>query len=1002
MKTSVQSCENATSNATKKLKGNSMLHYLNNSHKKASSIDSDQDFDNQLETTIISVDEEIRNSPPSTTTNDNEFVTQKLTKSLPEDNFQKKEHTNSSTSTVLRWQKLGAGSDTGTRSFMKRDQISTAFCISGAIYETDNFTNLMKKSHLTDSSKKKWLQEKYSRDSRRKRMLLKNTVNQPLITNYTIIFDEYEKLLRDNNELKSSLDEIMETLNTQRNVKVEDSKGLFMLLKETALRNNDVGSNNLGNNNKYEVSLKWFATYLYLVGGRLLYESLQANLKNLLPSISTIQRSMKTNKFYNEGVFYFDKLKEFLIKRELPLAVWISEDGTKIIGRIQYCPVTNKIVGFVLPLDENGFPRTESFLMLENVDYEPESKNIYNSSIVNILCQNDKHIGVNFLSANCYQSIEINAHSLINLIRALRELKLDESYFIPWQFGSQACEQLFRSVRSMTSTFSTIVNFSMLEIIQRTEKIQIIQNINADLRQTANEIFLPRENRRESKSVATNFPLILSDREIEQVVKMSYNEATADLKKLGVVVQSEWLVSCTIPKVTIENTRHLEENENEEENHDAHDMSNAPENPPDIICPISDDDDNTSQEIDGKLDVDFDLKDLSGILNNKEVDLVNGPYTKVFKNGKESIIKKSSLCWVLSSDVARFKADRISSGKGRPAVNINENQLYQFYHEGYTMMQGYLRSHGLYLQRRRLRSLLNDADPIGTSKRWSTSIKRRTYKVTSPNALWHMDAHLKLSRWGFVIHGCVDGYSRMLMCLSCTNSIQAEPVLKLFASAVVENGLPSRIRSDHGYENILVATMMNLIHGLNRGSHITGKSVHNQRIERMWVDVYKEVVDKIYNSIYKLENESLLDIDNTIHKFCVQKVYIKEINEALLSFKRGWNYHPIRTANNKSPRQLWLNGMLQNYNSNSTAVHNIFNDTNSLYQLVCNSLLQNNVDLNILHLPETNLQTSCYTAVVNLENVQEEQLQEILNNTNLNPTDKYLSCVNFLNDEITN
>ena len=41
-----------------------------------------------------------------------------------------------------------------------------------------------------------------------------------------------------------------------------------------------------------------------------------------------------------------------------------------------------------------------------------------------------------------------------------------------------------------------------------------------------------------------------------------------------------------------------------------------------------------------------------------------------------------------------------------------------------------------------------------------------------------------------------------------------------------------------GGENILVCRYMVMYHGVGRGSHIAGSSVHNQRIERLWRDVY--------------------------------------------------------------------------------------------------------------------------------------------------------------------
>ena len=89
-----------------------------------------------------------------------------------------------------------------------------------------------------------------------------------------------------------------------------------------------------------------------------------------------------------------------------------------------------------------------------------------------------------------------------------------------------------------------------------------------------------------------------------------------------------------------------------------------------------------------------------------------------------------------------------------------------------------------------------------------------------------------------VVHGGIDGYSRMVVYLECSTNNRSLTVYKLFREAVATYGIPSRVRSGKGGENILVCHYMVTVRGVGRGSHIAGSSVHNQRIERLWRDVY--------------------------------------------------------------------------------------------------------------------------------------------------------------------
>ncbi len=84
------------------------------------------------------------------------------------------------------------------------------------------------------------------------------------------------------------------------------------------------------------------------------------------------------------------------------------------------------------------------------------------------------------------------------------------------------------------------------------------------------------------------------------------------------------------------------------------------------------------------------------------------------------------------------------------------------------------------------------------------------------------------------MHGGIDGFSRVIPFLCVTMANSAKLALICFIMGIRQRGLPSRIRLDKGAEYNGCERLMRWQRRSDRGSAIRGKSVHNQRIERLW------------------------------------------------------------------------------------------------------------------------------------------------------------------------
>ncbi|KAJ3974861.1 hypothetical protein EV361DRAFT_969607 [Lentinula raphanica] len=107
--------------------------------------------------------------------------------------------------------------------------------------------------------------------------------------------------------------------------------------------------------------------------------------------------------------------------------------------------------------------------------------------------------------------------------------------------------------------------------------------------------------------------------------------------------------------------------------------------------------------------------------------------------------------------------------------------------------------------------------------------------------------------------------------------------------------------------------MMNR-YGVERGSYIWGRSVHNVRIERLWRDVTQAFGLKWYNFFFDLEAEAGLLPDNDTHIWLLHVLFLAAIDQDAAEWAEGWNHHKVSfdgEERERSPKDMFFFGALQ-------------------------------------------------------------------------------------------
>ena len=283
----------------------------------------------------------------------------------------------------------------------------------------------------------------------------------------------------------------------------------------------------------------------------------------------------------------------------------------------------------------------------------------------------DEQIKDMFITTPAHFSVELNAHSLLGICLLVAQRKLPESALSISNYHSQSCESTFRLTRSMSGSFSSIVNFTIEQFLKRAGKLSVLTEIQnlSEMGKLKCSLEFPKHHKRRRKEailkgkIATSSGSSLTIEAIQGAIHRAFDDAYDLLSQANINIVLEKAKKNTMFEVS-EFVRTQFHQKFKRVSYDEGEK----------LSPDDEYDDehriNSSENVEGE-DASEDEEDLCSISASGKTqfhgmrvyDNIPSSLTKSYFcveiDGKKKYIHKQTACWVLTDEKACLSSDRI-------------------------------------------------------------------------------------------------------------------------------------------------------------------------------------------------------------------------------------------------------------------------------------------------------------------------------------------------------